>query len=102
MPPKIDASVFEDLGRLIDAEENPVDSTPRPEFRPLLGKAQGEAYDSDAKYLLLYGERYSGKSHLGGGYKLVKHLWRNFNALAIILVCGVAGYLLRRGTPRID
>jgi len=86
MPPKIDASVFEDLGRLIDAEENPVDSTPRPEFRPLLGKAQGEAYDSDAKYLLLYGERYSGKSHLGGGYKLVKHLWRNFNALAIILV----------------
>lgn len=86
MPPKIDASVFEDLGRLIDEEENPVDSTPRPEYRPIMGAAQGEAYDSIEKFLLVYGERYSGKSHVGGGHKLVRHLWRNFNALAIILV----------------
>ena len=62
MPPRVDASVFADLGRLIDQEENGAEeSAPRPEFRPLLGENQALAYDSWAKYMLVYGERYSGK-----------------------------------------
>ena len=47
MPPRVDASVFADLGRLIDQEENGAEeSAPRPEFRPLLGENQALAYDS--------------------------------------------------------
>lgn len=56
------------------------------EFRPEMGEAQAEIYDSDAKYLLAYGEKGSGKTYVAGGHKIAKHLWRNFNAHVIIVL----------------
>ena len=65
------------------------------EYRPILGEAQAALYDSQAKFILAYGERYSGKSHINA-HKLVRHLWRNFNALAVILV-GVKNQAMKGG-----
>ena len=94
---KIDESVFADLGRLADGEScEQGDSRHEQEYRPVMGPQQQILYDSTAKYALAYGERYSGKSHIGGGHKLVRHLWRNFNALAIILV-GVKNQAMKGG-----
>lgn len=93
---KIDESVFAELGRLADGDK--IDNKdPRHliEYRPMLGARQAELYDSQAKYILAYGERYSGKS-LVSGHKLVRHLWRNFNALAVILV-GVKNQAMKGG-----
>ena len=94
---RIDENAFAELGRLADGgDENQQDPRHLVEYRPLMGAAQAKLYDSKAKYCLAYGERYSGKSHIGGGHKLVRHLWRNFNALAIVLV-GVKNQAMKGG-----
>ena len=93
----INDDAFEDLGRLANGDkQNQQDPRHLTEFRPVLGPKQAEFYDSQAKFILAYGERYSGKSHVGGGHKLVRHLWRNFNALAVVLV-GVKNQAMKGG-----
>lgn len=94
---RIDEDAFAELGRLADGgDEQQQDPRHLKEYRPLMGPAQARLYDSTAKYALAYGERFSGKSHIGGGHKLVRHLWRNFNALAIVLV-GVKNQAMKGG-----
>lgn len=55
-------------------------------WRPSLNPIQLEAYQDDtARYLLLDGERGSGKT-VGALHKLVKHCFRNHNALGFVIV----------------
>ena len=93
---RIDENAFAELGRLADGvQEEQSDPRHAIEYRPILGEAQAALYDSQAKFILAYGERYSGKSHINA-HKLVRHLWRNFNALAVILV-GVKNQAMKGG-----
>lgn len=89
MPKKfeLDPDVMERLRQMADGEEI-IEHDPRhdTEYRPPLGPKQVEVYDSFATYLLASGERGTGKSWVAGGDKLVRHLWRNWNALAVIVV----------------
>ena len=55
-------------------------------WTPDLTPTQKEMFDSSALYLLAYGERGTGKTYILGGHKLVRHLWENFNALAVLIV----------------
>ena len=66
---RIDEDAFAELGRLADGgDEQQQDPRHLKEYRPLMGPAQARLYDSTAKYALAYGERFSGKSHIGGGH----------------------------------
>lgn len=84
---RIDSGVLRNLGRRAQGDDIvETDERTKIEYRPTLGKEQAKAYDSLARFLLVTGERESGKSWVCGGHKLLRHCWRNFNALAIIIV----------------
>ena len=53
---------------------------------PSLGVTQRKIFDDPSNYILAYGERGSGKTFVLGGHKLVRHLYENFNALAVVIV----------------
>ena len=55
-------------------------------WSPSLSPTQQKIFDDPAKYILAFGERGSGKTFCLGGHKIVRHLYENFNALAIIIV----------------
>jgi hypothetical protein len=55
-------------------------------WSPSLSPTQQKIFDDPAKYILAYGERGSGKTFCLGGHKIVRHLYENFNALALIIV----------------
>ena len=55
-------------------------------WAPSLSPTQQKIFDDPSNYILAYGERGSGKTFCLGGHKLVRHLYENFNALAIIIV----------------
>lgn len=61
-------------------------STADPDWQPDLHATQRRMYDCTAKYILAHGEKYTGKTFVLGGHKLVNHCYRNFNALALIIV----------------
>ena len=80
---KLDKDLLaERLGKAIK-DEGEVESTP---WSPSLTPTQQEVFDSSALYILAYGERGTGKTYILGGHKLVRHLWENFNALAVLIV----------------
>jgi hypothetical protein len=56
-----------------------------PPWEPSLNPTQYKAYKDRAKYILMYGERASGKS-IGALHMLVEHCYENQNALAVIIV----------------
>lgn len=71
-----------------ELSDHPEDSAPPqydPNWEPSLNEVQREVYKNEARYILAYGERGSGKS-LGAAHKLVRHCWNNFNALAVVVV----------------
>lgn len=53
---------------------------------PDMGPTQRKAYFCKASEILIYGEKFSGKTYVGGGHKLIHHCVHNFNALAAIIV----------------
>ena len=65
--------------------EAPSPMNPNLAWQPSLGPAQQSIYESQARFILAYGERGSGKSY-GAVHKLVDHCWNNMNALAIMVV----------------
>lgn len=76
----------------------PEDSAPRKlntNWSPRLNPVQNKAYLCKARYMLLHGERASGKS-VGALHKIVRHCVHNRNALAFILV-KEAGQALQGG-----
>lgn len=54
-------------------------------WSPTLGPTQQDIFDSEARFILAYGERYSGKT-FGILHKLVKHAWNNHAAHVLIIV----------------
>lgn len=83
MPTKLDKDLLaERLGQAVndEAQKN------TPPWTPDLTPTQQEMFDSSALYILGYGERGTGKTYILGGHKLVRHLWENFNALAVLIV----------------
>src|SRR5207237_939202 len=83
----IDPDVMAQLGRMAQGDDIvETNELTKIEFRPKLGKEQFKAYESLERFLLVTGERESGKSWVCGGHKLLRHCWRNFNALALIVV----------------
>ncbi len=52
---------------------------------PFAAGGQMDFYRSKARFCLAYGERFSGKTWVGG-HKIVDHCWSQWNALAIVVV----------------
>lgn len=55
------------------------------EYVPGLGPSQMEAYLAKERNILMYGERFSGKTHTLN-HRLVRHCWRHFDAHALLVV----------------
>lgn len=74
-----------------DIEDGPPKSPPKKKkstpkgWKPPLSPKQEEVFNSTARYILIHGERYSGKTFTAGN-KIVRHCWENNNALALIVV----------------
>ena len=75
-----------DFNLLGELEEEAVAVAEPTEWAPSLAPTQQKIFDDPANYMLAYGERGSGKTFVLGGHKLVRHLYENFNALALIIV----------------
>lgn len=77
--------------RVADQDRGPVENKPtaaelyRQGWRPPLNPTQKRAFDSKAIYILLHGERGSGKGH-GGLHMLVNYLFRNNNSLGYVII----------------
>lgn len=85
MPPKIDNEAFAWIGEQM---EPPAPRPPPKEGKPWMPRqtrAQRELFDSTEKAVLCWGPKGGAKSY-GCVEKLVKHCYRNRNALAMILV----------------
>lgn len=83
---KIDANAFRLLGQKVKPPAPPakvVDDV-KP-WHPDLNPAEQKAWDSNAKFLLLWSAKGAGKSWLATN-KLVRHCYENENALSLILV----------------
>lgn len=73
-------------GAELDHPEALPPATFDPNWEPSLNEVQRQVYRcNDARFILAYGERGSGKS-LGAAHKLIRHCWNNFNALAVVVV----------------
>lgn len=80
---KIDHSeLVERFARAVQSEEKEAEEP----WSPSLSETQQKIFDDPSNYILAYGERGSGKTFCLGGHKLVRHLYENFNALALIIV----------------
>lgn len=84
MPPKIDNEIFEWLGDQISPPPPPPPITNK-KWMPRQTPKQRELFDSTEKSILCWGPKGGAKSY-GCVEKLVKHCYRNRNALALILV----------------
>jgi phage terminase large subunit len=73
--------LVERFARAVNSEEEEKGA-----WSPSLSPTQQKIFDDPANYILAYGERGSGKTFCLGGHKIVRHLYENFNALAIIIV----------------
>ena len=74
--------LVERFAQAVKSDEEQKDTT----WIPSLSPTQRKIFDDPAKYILAYGERGSGKTFCLGGHKIVRHLYENFNALALIIV----------------
>lgn len=76
---------FELLGEMIRPPPTPREEVVQKPWEPDLRPAKKAAWDSDARALLCWGEKLSGKSWLLS-MKVLKHCYDNQNALGLILV----------------
>jgi hypothetical protein len=82
--------LFEDIGKPLEAEHPPppppkVIGQAAQSWEPLLTPAQQILWESNSKFILCWSEKFSGKT-VGATHKLVRHLYDNQNALAVVLV----------------
>lgn len=80
-----DDDFFDDLSELaggLDFGQKGYDLSWRPDLSP----RQQMVFDCKAAEILVYGEKYSGKTYVSGGHKLVHHCVDEFNALAVVIV----------------
>ena len=77
------AKLLEHFGATLDEPEGEPEVV---EWEPALSGTQKKIFDSNANYILAYGERGTGKTYVSGGHKLVRHAYENFNALCLIIV----------------
>lgn len=81
------ASILEELENLQEEiEEEDYGPDGDIEWEPSLSPTQYEMFHDPSPYILAYGERGTGKTYCLGGHKLVRHLYENFNALALVIV----------------
>lgn len=87
MPRKINNEIFEDLGDLLNEEQEEVSEVLEPEvvFHPSLSPTQTEIFNCNAGAILVSGERGTGKTY-GILHKILRHCWEEQNALALIIV----------------
>jgi hypothetical protein len=52
---------------------------------PPFGPTQRKVFDCAARWMLMHGERFSGKTFTAGN-KILRHCWENNNALALVIV----------------
>ncbi len=81
---KLPTDAFEVLGKLIRPPPPPPPTKVK-DFMPSLTPAQTKLFFDEARYILSWSEKGSGKT-VGSLHKLVKHCYDNRNALALILV----------------
>lgn len=82
--PKLDHNAFEVLGKMVRPPPPPKKASDEI-WRPTLMPAQDKLFESQARYILAWSEKGSGKT-VGCLHKVVRHCFENDNALAIILV----------------
>lgn len=86
MKRKFDKEVFKELGRRLHEEEQAEKPGEVVEpWTPSLGPTQQKIFDCDAKWILVSGERGTGKTY-GIIHKILRHCWEERNALALIVV----------------
>lgn len=84
--PRIDSEAFEQLGQWLEPPPPPPPIAEENEaWEPNLTPAQQKLWESVTKNILTWSEKFSGKT-VGCLHKLVRHLYDNQNALAVILV----------------
>jgi hypothetical protein len=81
---KLPQDAFQVLGEMIRPPP-PAAPTKAKDFMPSLTPAQTKLFFDEARYILSWSEKGSGKT-VGSLHKLVKHCYDNRNALALILV----------------
>jgi hypothetical protein len=81
---KIQPDAFEVLGKMIRPPPK-TDVVVKKDFMPSLTRTQTKLFNSEARYILAWSEKGSGKT-VGCLHKMVKHCFDNKNALGIILV----------------
>ncbi len=82
--PKLDLKVFETLGGMIKPPPPPKPHKEEDDWMPDLNPAQAKLFFSEAKYILCWAEKFSGKT-IACLHKVMKHCFENRNALAILL-----------------
>lgn len=82
--PKIDLDIFEALGDKIKPPPKPRAAHKDETWQPSLTPAQEQLFYSDARYILAWSEKFSGKT-IGCLHKVMKHVYENRNAFAILL-----------------
>jgi hypothetical protein len=87
MPKKIDESIFERLADVLyeGSDEANMPQEELPDWEPPLSKTQKKIFDCPSRWVLVSGERGTGKTW-GILHKLVRHLYDEENALALIVV----------------
>jgi len=83
--PKLNVNAFRVLGEKIKPPPPPPEHSKDEVWHPDLNPTEKKAFDCDARFLLLWGEKGSGKTWLATT-KLMKHCYENNNGLALILV----------------
>ena len=88
MPKKVDEKLFDNLGDMLREEQETLhqeSAEPAKPFHPSLGPTQTEIFNCDASFILVSGERGTGKTY-GTLHKILRHCWEEQNALAVIVV----------------
>lgn len=79
----IDPDAFDELGRMLRPPPKPGPVKNR-KWHPRLNPVQKQIFDCEAPYVLVHGEKHTGKS-VGCLNRVIRHCYENKNALAFVL-----------------
>jgi len=86
MAKQVDDDAFDVLKGMLDGDAKETDKTHLVDgWQPNFAPTQQKIFDSNARFILAWGNRGGGKTY-GIGHKLVRHCYENVNAFALIIV----------------
>ena len=86
MAKKVSNEIFDNLGGMLQEEQDQREVLePEVVWHPSLGDTQTEIFNCSARWILVSGERGTGKTY-GILHKILRHSWEEQNALTLIVV----------------